>query len=256
MDLGLRGRKALVTGGTRGIGRAIVETLAGEGANVALCARDAGQVRDTVAALKTKGVQAFGAAVDILDPAAYTAWIAQAAQQLGGLDILVSNVSAISRPSSVESWELGFRTDVLGSVRAVEAAKPFLLEAAATRGDAAIVFLASTAAAEAHVESAYGPVKAALIHYAKGLARQHAPKGLRANVVSPGTVFFEDGVWGREKRDNPAFFESMVKRNPTGRMATPQEIANAVVFLASPASSFTTGSNLVVDGAFTARVNY
>jgi 3-oxoacyl-[acyl-carrier protein] reductase len=256
MDLALRGKKAVVTGGTRGIGRAIAETLAAEGAAVAICARDAAQVAQAVAALQLLGVNAFGGAVDICDGPALKAWIAEAGRALGGIDILIPNASALAIPSTEQNWERGFQTDILGAVRAVEAARPFLEQAAAAQGDAAIVFIASTAAAEAHFESAYGPVKAALIHFAKGIARQQAPKRIRANVVSPGTVYFPGGVWQRVEQNDPQRFEQTLKRNPTGRMAAPREVANAVVFLASPAASFISGVNLVVDGAFTARVNY
>jgi 3-oxoacyl-[acyl-carrier protein] reductase len=256
MDLGLRGKRAVVTGATRGIGRAIAETFAAEGADVAICARNPEQVQEAVAALKRTGVNAFGAAVDIADGPALKAWIAAAGRALGGIDILVPNVSALAIPSTEQSWEAGFRIDILGTVRAVEAAKPFLEQAAAERGDAAIVLIATSGASEAHLESPYGALKASLIHYAKGIARQYAAKRLRANVVSPGTVYFKDGVWARVEKSDPQRFDMMIKRNPTGRMATPQEVANAVVFLASPASTFTTGVNLLVDGAITARVNF
>ena len=101
-----------------------------------------------------------------------------------------------------------------------------------------------------------GPIKAALVHMAKGLARQYAAKKIRVNVVSPGTVYFKGGVWNLVEQNMPKRYQDTLARNPTGRMATPQEIANAAVFLASPASSFTTGSNLIVDGAISNRVNF
>ena len=112
------------------------------------------------------------------------------------------------------------------------------------------------AAAQAENSSSYGPIKAALVHMAKGLARQYAAKKIRVNVVSPGTVYFKGGVWNMVEQNMPQRYQDTLKRNPTGRMATPQEIANAAVFLASPASSFTTGSNLIVDGAISNRVNF
>ena len=123
-------------------------------------------------------------------------------------------------------------------------------------GDAAFLITSSISAAEAAAASAYGSIKAAQIHFAKGVARENAAKKIRCNVVSPGTVFFEDGVWGQVKRGMPAFFDQMIQRNPTGRMATPEEIAAATVFLASPRSAFTTGINMVVDGAISQRVNF
>jgi len=256
MDLQLKGKTAIVTGGSRGIGRAIAETLAAEGADVAICARNADQVREAVQALKSKGVNAYGGVVDIADGPALKAWIAKAAGELGGLDILVPNASGFGSANTEEGWNAGYTVDIMGTVRAVEAAKPFLEKAAAAKGEASIVIIASVSAAEAPLESPYGAVKAALIHYAKGVARQQAAKRIRANVVSPGTVYFEGGVWHRVEKNDPARFNMMIQRNPTGRMATPQEVANAAVFLASPVSSFTTGINFVVDGAITLRVNF
>lgn len=256
MDLGLKGKKAIILGGTRGIGRAIADTLAKEGADVAVCARNAGQVAEAVAALKGFGVNATGAGVDIMDGAALKAWIAKAGAELGGIDILVSNAGAMAQGNDVSAWEQNFRLDVLGAVNAFEAAQPMLADAAAKKGDAAFVIIASISAAVAEMADSYGPVKASLIHMAKGLARQHAKAGVRVNVVSPGMVYFEGGVWHMVETNMPDFFKKQLARNPTGRCATPQEIANAAVFLASPVSSYTTGSNLIVDGAISNRVNF
>jgi len=144
----------------------------------------------------------------------------------------------------------------MGAVRGFETAKRHLEEAAAKSGDASFTIISSVSAAEASRIDAYGSIKAALIHFAKGVARECAAKKIRCNVISPGTVFFEGGVWGNVKQGAPAFFEQMIKRNPTGRMATPEEIAAATVFLASPRSAFTTGINMVVDGAISRRANF
>ena len=256
MDLQLKGRNAVVLGGTRGIGRAIAETLAAEGANVAVCARNADQVSEAVGALSATGVKATGAAVDIMDGEALKAWVAKAADELGGVDILVSNAGAMAIGGDPASWEQNFRLDVLGAVNAFEAAKPFLIKAGEARGDASFVIISSVSAAEADNASSYGPIKAALIHWAKGLARQHAAQHLRANVVSPGAIYFKGGVWNTVETNMPAMFKGMLERIPMARMGTPQDIANAAVFLASPASSYTTGVNLVVDGATSRRVNF
>ena len=256
MDLGLKGKKAIILGGTRGIGRAIAGTLAKEGAHVAVCARNADQVAAAVADLKALGVNATGASVDVTDGPALKAWIADAAKTLGGLDILVSNAGAMAQGNDVAAWESNFKLDVLAAVNAFEAAEPLLATAAKTSGDAAFVIISSISAAMADRGDSYGPIKAALIHMAKGLARQHAKAGIRVNVVSPGMVYFEGGVWHMVKTNMPEFFEQANARNPTGRCATPQEIANAAVFLASPASSYTTGANLIVDGAVSNRVNF
>jgi len=250
MDLGLKGRKAIVTGGTRGIGLAIARTLAAEGCTVAVCARDADAVARVVGEL---GPGARGGAVDVTDGAAFRQWIAEAAGELGGLDILVPNVSALAGSPDEDAWRRGLETDILGTVRAVEAALPFLEKSDA----AAIVAIASTAALESFFGvRAYNAIKAALINYMSGLSSMLAGKGVRANTVSPGTVFFEGGVWDTRRTDAPEIYQAALARNPTGRMATPQEVANAVVFLASPAAGFVTGTNLVVDGALTRRVQY
>jgi len=256
MDLQLKGKNAIILGGTRGIGRAIADTLAGEGANVAVCARNEAQVASAVSELKALGVNATGGAVDITDSEGLKSWITKAGAELGGVDILISNAGAMAQGNDAKSWEQNFQLDVLGAVSAFEAAEPMLLEAAGKTGDAAMVIITSISAAVADNPGSYGPIKAALIHMAKGLARQHAPAGLRVNTVSPGMVFFEGGVWDMVKTNMPEFFEQANSRNPTGRCATAQEIADAAVFLACPRSSYTTGANLIVDGAVSNRVNF
>ncbi|MGZ6019544.1 MAG: SDR family NAD(P)-dependent oxidoreductase [Phenylobacterium sp.] len=256
MDLQLKGKTAIVTGGTRGIGRAIAETFADEGANVAICARNADQVAEAVKALEAKGVKAWGQVVDIADGPALQAFVRKAAETLGGLDVLVSNASALVQGNAESDWQAMFDIDMLGAVRTWEAAKPFLTDAAAKSGDACFIITSSVSAVNSDNPSSYGAMKAALIHFAKGVARSSAAAKVRCNVVSPGTVYFDDGVWGNVKKNMPGFFDQMIKRNPTGRMATPEEIAAATVFLASPRSAFTTGINMIVDGAITQRVNY
>jgi 3-oxoacyl-[acyl-carrier protein] reductase len=253
MDLGLKGKRALVTGGTRGIGRAIVEQLAEEGCNVALCARSAGPVAETVAALEKKGVNACGDAVDVSDLDWLKRWVDKSAEALGGIDIFVANVSALAQGMDVESWRRGFEIDVMATVFGCEAALPYLENSDA----GSIVAVGSTAMAEIYGPTrSYAAVKAALIPYVKGLARNLAAKNVRANLVSPGNVYFKGGVWNIVEERNPEMFQAMLARNPTGRMGTPQEVANAVVFLASPRASFITGTNLIIDGALTQRVQF
>ena len=257
MDLHLKGKRAVILGGTRGIGRAIADTLADEGADIAICARNADQITTAVAALKDKGVRATGASVDISDASAVAAWVNAAAAELGGIDILVSNAGAMAQGNGAAAWEANFRVDILGgAVAAFDAAQPHLEAAAKANGDASFVIISSVSAAEADRADSYGPIKAALIHHAKGLARQFAKKHVRVNVVSPGTVYFKGGVWEMIETNMPDLFKQSLERNPTGRMATPQDIANATVFLSSPVSSFTTGINMLVDGAISRRVNF
>jgi 3-oxoacyl-[acyl-carrier protein] reductase len=256
MDLGLQKKKALVAGGTRGIGRAIAELLASEGADVAICARNPDQVNETIETLHSKGVKAFGKSVDVANGLELRAWVADSARALGGIDILICNPSAFASQNTERAWERSFRIDLLGAVVSVDEARPFLVQAAQENGDAAIVFIASGVALETESISPYGAAKAALIHFAKGLAREEASHHLRANVVSPGTVYIKEGFWHNVEQQNPERFQQFLERNPMGRMGTAQEIAQAVVFLASPASFFTTGMNMVVDGTYTTRVPF
>jgi len=256
MDLELKGKKAIITGGSRGIGRAIAETFAEEGCNVAICARNPDPLMEVVGALETKGVSAFGDTADITDEAALKGWVAHAEKQLGGIDILVSNVGAMAIGADRDSWQQNLSTDVLGLVHMVEAGLPYLEKAAEQHGDASIIAIGSTASVASPEPSSYGAMKAAMVHFIKGVARQNAAKNIRANIVSPGMVYFEGGIWHSIEQLAPDFFQTSLAKNPMGRMATPQEVASAVVFLASPRSSFTTGVNLNVEGALTERVNY
>ncbi|MBS0331263.1 MAG: SDR family NAD(P)-dependent oxidoreductase, partial [Proteobacteria bacterium] len=200
MDLQLKGKTAVVTGGTRGIGRAIAEGFADEGAHVAICARKADQVEETVKALEAKGVRAFGQVVDIADGPALQGFVRSAAESLGGLDVLVSNASALVQGNTEADWQAMFDVDMLGAVRTWEAAKPLLEAAAGRSGDAAFLIVSSVSSVNADRPSSYGAMKAALIHFAKGVARENAARKIRCNVISPGTVYFDDGVWGNVKR--------------------------------------------------------
>jgi len=251
MDLGLSGKRALITGGTRGIGRAIAETFADEGADVSICARKADEVAAAVAALKAKGVQAFGRALDVTDAAALGSWIEAGAAELGGIDALVCNVSALAVGDTAESWEKSFRTDMMHTVHAVAAAVPYLEKSTS----ASIVVISSVSGFEVDFAAgSYGALKAALIHYAKGLSRQLVAKGIRVNCVSPGNTYFDGGIWQSIEKNMPDLYNSTMKVNPTGKFGTPAEVAKGVVFLSSPAASRISGANLVIDGALTVAV--
>ncbi|MEK9664648.1 MAG: SDR family oxidoreductase [Candidatus Nanopelagicales bacterium] len=252
MDLKAQGLKALVTGGTRGIGRAIVETFLDEGVDVSFCARSADAVEETSQALAGRGAHVHGSTVDVGDAVALSSWVEASAKRMGGIDIVVSNVSALAIPDTDENWEMSINVDLLGTVRLVKAAMPYLEKSSA----ASIVTVSSVSGREVDFASGpYGTVKTALVAYTQGLAFQLADKGIRANTVSPGNTYFEGGVWESIKHGDPALFATALGLNPTGRMGTPQEMAAAVVFLASPISSFTTGTNLVVDGALTRGIH-
>ena len=253
MDLGLAGKRAIVTGGSRGIGRRIVDLLLAEGCHVGFCARDKEQIDSRVAEIAATDARVLGGVADVTDDAAFRRWIADTATALGGLDILVANASALVSSADVEAWRSGLEVDVLGTVRAVEAALPFL-----ERSDAAsIVAISSTAAINTSGGvRAYSGLKAALISYMSGLSTNLASKGIRANTVSPGAIFFEGGVWDVRKREAPDAYAAAIARSPMGRLGTPEEVANAVVFLASPAASYISGTNVIVDGAATTRIQY
>ncbi|HEV7204086.1 MAG TPA: SDR family oxidoreductase [Jatrophihabitans sp.] len=250
MDLQLHGLSVLVTGGTRGIGRAIVEQFLAEGAAVAFCARDADGVQK---AQEQLGGRAIGTALDVADAAALANWVNLSAEQLGGIDIVVSNVSALAIPDEPDNWTASFEVDLMGAVRLVNAAMPYLEASDA----ASIVAVSSVSGREIDFAAGpYGTLKAALIHYLQGLANQLAAKGIRANSVSPGNVYFEGGVWQSIEQNQPEFFQVAMDLNPTKRMATPEEIARTVVFVASPASSRTSGANILVDGALSRGVQF
>lgn len=249
MILGLEGKRAIVTGGSRGIGRSIAEHLLAEGASVAICARNPEEVATAVADLSKSGT-AIGASVDVADNAALTDWIDQVAQQLGGVDIFVANVSVGNGP---DKWQAAFDADVMSTVRGCEAVIPYMERA----GGGAIVMISTTAAFEVwNGANAYGAFKAAMMNYAKNLSDIQAVKGIRVNSVAPGPVYFEGGAWTNIEKQNPEFFDKVVKSIPMGRMGDPGDIAQAVIFLVSAAARYITGVTLTVDGGRTRGVDF
>lgn len=251
MDLQLTGARVLVTGGTRGIGRAIVEAFADEGAAVEFCARRAPEIEETEKALAGRGAGVRGVQLDVRDGAALASWVEDAAGRLGGLDAVVANVSALGVPATEDNWYAGFEVDLMHTVRLARAALPHL-EAG---GRGSIVAISSVSGREADFAAGpYATMKTAILGYVKGLACQLAGRGVRANVVSPGNTYFDGGFWQQAERDMPELYSSQLGVNPTGRMGTPEEMARAVVFLSSPASGFTTGAHLLVDGGLSRGV--
>ena len=251
MDLGLKGKGAVVTGGSKGIGRAVAEGFAAEGANVSICARNADEVSAAVASLKAKGVKAFGRALDVADGPALTAWITATAGELGGIDALVCNVSALAVGDSADTWEKSFRTDMMHTVNAVAAAVPFLEKSAS----GSIVMISSVSGFEVDFAAgSYGAMKAALIHYAKGLSRQLVGKGIRVNCVSPGKRLLDGGIWQTIGKTMPALFEVHAEGRSHRSSRNSRKVANGVVFMSSPMASRVSGTELVIDGALTVAV--
>ena len=247
----MKGKVVVVTGGAMGIGFAIAELFAAEGANIAICARNADEVDVVVKGLAAKGVKSWGKAVDVADPAALKAWIEGAAGELGGIDTIVCNVSALAVGDTPETWEKSFRIDMMHTVNSVAAAMPYLEKSKS----ASITIVSSVSGFEVDFAAgSYGAFKAALIHYAKGLSNQLIAKGIRVNAVSPGNTYFEGGIWQNIERGMPDLFKTAMSLNPTGRMGTAQEVAAGVVFLASPVASRISGTNLIIDGALTKAV--
>ena len=251
MDLGLRGKRVLITGGSKGIGLAIAELFANEGADVAICARNAAEVGAVVGSLAAKGVKAWGQGIDVGDPVALKGWVDGAAAEFGGIDAIVCNVSALAVGDTAESWEKSFRVDMMHTVNSVAAALPYLEKS----DSASIVIVSSVSGFEIDFAAgSYGAIKGALIHYAKGLASQLVTKGIRVNAVSPGNTYFDGGIWQNIEKGVPDLYASTLAANRRGRFGTPQEVAAGVVFISSPVASRISGTNLIIDGALTKAV--
>lgn len=253
MDLGLTGKRVLVTGGTKSIGRAVVEAFVAEGAVVGFCARDARLVTEREAAWRAGQHRVEGTALDVTDNKALKQWIDGFAAQ-GGIDHFVANVSALGTEDTEEGWRTAIEIDLVSTVNSVHHVRPHL----EARGHGATLTVIGTGS----IVEIFGPtqpyrsVKAALVPLVKSLAIDMAAKGVRANMVSPGTILEEGNSWGRQRDAGAERYKYMLARNPTGRMGTPQEVAACVVFLAGAPASFVTGTNFIVDGAITARVQY
>lgn len=253
MELGLSGKRVVITGGSRGIGRSIATKMLEEGASVSICARGQEGVDEALEALSAHG-EVIGRAFDVGDGDQLSSWITESAAELGGLDIFIANASGGGGGQSDEKFDMNYQVDLMGLVRGVRTAED-LLEAS---GEGAVLMISSTAALE-HFgpgPSSYSSLKAAATVYAAGLAQTLAGKGIRVNTLAPGPIFFDEGPWDRIKTGVPAFYEATVADQPTGRMGSPEEVANVAAFLCSPAASWVTGANVVVDGGYTKRIQF
>jgi 3-oxoacyl-[acyl-carrier protein] reductase len=251
MDLGLSGKKALITGATKGIGRCVAETLLAEGVSVAICARDAAGVEAAVEEMSALGT-VVGASVDAADGDAVEAWVASAAEQLGGIDIYIHNTSG--KPArKIENWINNFNIDLMAMVRGVSAASEALAD-----GGGTVISIGTTATAEhfASGSNSYSAFKSAVTNWTLGQAQVLGAKGVRCNVVSPGPIFVEGGDWNMIKDNMTEFYEATEKIHPQGRLGTVQDVANVIAFLASDAAGHVNGVNVTVDGGFLKRIDF
>ncbi len=245
MELGLRGKSAVVTGASRGIGRAIALRLAGEGAGVAICSRGEAGLRETEAELRGRSVPVYAAVCDVGNAAALEAFLDQARAALGRVDILINNPSGFTFGDDPAAWEATLSVDLMAAVRASWTVTAWMRGI----GGGAIIHISSIAGLEAMgFPPAYSAAKAALFSHAKSLAIALAPDKIRVNTVAPGSIEFAGGLWDQVRRDNPDLYDAVLKTIPSGRMGTAEEVADVVAFLASERASWITGAAIVVDG--------
>jgi 3-oxoacyl-[acyl-carrier protein] reductase len=245
MDLGLRDRVAIVTGGSRGIGRAIALGLAGEGCSVAICARGEDGLRETETELRARGVEALGIVADVTSAEDVDRVVDETARRLGRVDVLVNNAGGSRQGDDDAAWQGGLDVNLFAAIRASRAVLPHMR----AQGGGSIVHITSIYGREAGGGLIYNTSKAAMISHAKGLALQLAPEGIRVNSVAPGSIRHPGGSWDRRVEADPEGMQRFVAQNiPSGRFGRAGEVADVVVFLASPRSSWITGACINVDG--------
>jgi 3-oxoacyl-[acyl-carrier protein] reductase len=248
MDVDLSGKRAIVTGGSRGIGRAIGLALAEAGAHVSICARGAEALEAARAEIAANGVTAHAATCDLADGNAVARYVSQAAEALGGIDILVNNASGFGSTDDEAGWEKSLTVDLLATVRATRAATPFLEKS----DGAAILNISSTSAFHPSVRTTpYGVAKAAIIQYTRNRAAALAPQHIRVNCIAPGSIEFPGGSWERRKASDPQLYNAILRSIPFGRLGEPEEVARVALFLVSPLAAWVTGQTIMVDGGQT-----
>ena len=244
MDLGLKDKNAIVTGGSKGIGRATALALASEGANVAICARGEEALEETSIAISEIGVSSYKQSCDIGDSEALGSFLNNARQALGTVDILINNPSGFGMTDDETGWKASVDVDLMGTVRATQQVIPWMEQ----NGGGSIVHISSISGLEPGSPAPYAAGKAALFNHAKTTAQNVAGKNIRVNCIAPGSIFFEGGVWDFVKQNDKTTYDSVVAGIPFGRMGSPEEVADVIVFIASPRSAWVSGATLVVDG--------
>ncbi len=245
MDLGLKNKNVIVTGGSRGIGLAIAKGFAQEGANVSICARSEGPLSVATTSLKGYGNFVHSTTCDVSDPIALHKYIEAAHNALGGLDILVNNPSGFGRTDDEAGWKMSIDIDLMASVRGCWSAVPLIQNS----GGGSIIHISSISGlTQSQRTPPYGDVKAAINHYTMTQALDLAPKSIRVNAIAPGSIYFEGGLWHQAQTNNPELYENILSGIPSGRYGTPEEVASVAVFLASEPGQWVTGQTIAVDG--------
>ena len=249
MDLGLKNKVAMITGASRGIGRAITLGLAAEGCRLSVCARGQEGVDALTREMRATGAEVVASAVDVTNETDARRWVEETQQRFGQVDILVNNVGG-SRPggnltASSKDWQAGFALNFFSTLDLCRLVVPLM----SSKKSGCVINIASIYGREWGGPMTYNAAKAAMISLSKEMARELAPQGIRVNSVAPGSILFPGGSWEKRQKENPEMIAAFVKAElPFGRFGKPEEVADVVVFLASGRAQWVSGACINVDG--------